>query len=196
MAWNSCVEPEVPDSITGRASRNDASSRAAARILVMVLPSQESVGPHHEGLDAGRLYARGSPDSIIETRSRKCPILHATALLLERGKQELMHCGWAMAEGLGRCNCLIRRAIRSDWPATGRDGLLLGAGPAHVARAYLPAVQLGLERVAMQPEHARRLAHVTVHAVEGAQHDLALEAIARLVEREHVRLGRPHGPER
>jgi flavin reductase (DIM6/NTAB) family NADH-FMN oxidoreductase RutF len=51
MAWKNWVEPEVPDSITGATSRNDATINSAATSFVMALsPPLFGVGsPPHEG---------------------------------------------------------------------------------------------------------------------------------------------------
>src|SRR5262245_36227993 len=83
------------------------------------------------------------------------------------------------------------REIRSParlsrkWPTTVQPGLLLGVAP-QVARANLPPRQLRLERVAMEPAQASRLADVAANPGEHAQHHLLLEPIAGLIQRQRV----------
>src|SRR5262252_8073020 len=66
-------------------------------------------------------------------------------------------------------------------PATGRSVLA-------ARRAHSPAGELHAERIAMDFENATGLGEVPAYALEDAQHDLTLELIGRLVQRQ--RLGR------
>src|SRR5207253_10257652 len=81
IAWKNCVEPDVPDSITGATSRNDAISARTARTFAMT-PSSicSSCGnPPHEGFaKAHGIRAIRSPGGREEGNLQTCRRLRAT----------------------------------------------------------------------------------------------------------------------
>src|SRR5918994_7785940 len=100
-----------------------------------------------------------------------------------------LHSDWARWRPSNTTKLLDSMGHPQRCPTAGEGALLLGA-TAKIAGPYFPAIELRLERVAVQAKHARRLAHVAVDAVQGAEHDLALEPITGLVEWQRVGLGR------
>src|SRR5437867_12232479 len=75
----------------------------------------------------------------------------------------------------------------ADRPATGRPATGHSMLPA--GRTNTPASELYPERITVDREDPSGLGEIPPHSLEHSQHDLALELIRRLVEREG--LGRP-----
>src|SRR5438445_1373864 len=164
------------------------------------------------------LCSWGSPFGGLEALTMRAPTRGSVKQIGRHGLRAVERCGngrffvasFTVAPILPRAVCTaavhpreaaVRRKrwilgpVRTMWPTTVQPGPLLGATP-KIARANLPAGELGLEGVAVDAERARGLAHVAVDAVEHAQDHLALEPVGGLVERHRLAERVAGGPHR
>src|SRR5262245_7446624 len=190
MAKKIGEEPEVPDSITGAASRNDARISSAVQSLTITISS---------------LF--GSPDSPHEcpVRQSETDEQHPGQISSEHGLSETAAVSRGCSDGRGP-GCLVSDPSRSRPGLTSagnaansppKQALFPSAlrGPPLATRRPLsnplratqaPASEAGFERVAVDAKQARRLAHIPAHTLEHPQHDLALELLGGLHQGEAV----------
>src|SRR5213080_251354 len=169
MATNSCVESVVPDSMIGATSRSEARASVTAMSFVI------------DGSPFRRLAA---PTMGAPFRRRGGETGNSTAKIssVSEGEQVREMPEWCPERSQRRWPVAVHRR---PWV-----GPLLGVRLFGLAAGELPASEFELERVAVQPEHARRLTDVAADLLQDALNDDPLEAVARLVEVHAQRLRR------